>query len=55
MSRTTCGRWRRSARYWIHDALLNDKGASLWQNLLGLVPAQSGPASFLVPGTSVEL
>jgi L-ascorbate metabolism protein UlaG (beta-lactamase superfamily) len=41
--------------YWIHDALLNDKGASLWQNLLGLVPAQSGPASFLVPGTSVEL
>jgi L-ascorbate metabolism protein UlaG (beta-lactamase superfamily) len=41
--------------YWIHDALLNDKGANLWQNLLGLVPAQSGPASFLVPGTSVEL
>jgi L-ascorbate metabolism protein UlaG (beta-lactamase superfamily) len=41
--------------YWIHDALLNDKGASLWQNLLKLVPAQSGPASFLVPGTSVEL
>lgn len=41
--------------YWIHDALLNDKGASLWQNLLGVVPAQSGPASFLMPGTSVEL
>jgi L-ascorbate metabolism protein UlaG (beta-lactamase superfamily) len=41
--------------YWIHDALLNDKGANLWQNLLGLVPARSGPASFLVPGTSVEL
>ena len=41
--------------YWVHDALLNDKGANLWQNLLGLVPAQSGPASFLVPGTSVEL
>jgi L-ascorbate metabolism protein UlaG (beta-lactamase superfamily) len=41
--------------YWIHDALLNDKGGNLWQNLLGLVPAKSGPASFLVPGTSVEL
>jgi L-ascorbate metabolism protein UlaG (beta-lactamase superfamily) len=41
--------------YWIHDALLNDKGASLWENLLGLVPAGSGPASFLVPGTSVEI
>ena len=41
--------------YWIHDALLNDKGANLWQNLLGLVPASSGPASFLVPGTSAEL
>jgi L-ascorbate metabolism protein UlaG (beta-lactamase superfamily) len=41
--------------YWIHDALLNDKGANLWQNLLGLAPARSGPASFLVPGTSVEL
>jgi L-ascorbate metabolism protein UlaG (beta-lactamase superfamily) len=41
--------------YWIHDALLNDKGANLWQNLLGLVPAGSGPASYLVPGTSVEL
>ncbi len=41
--------------YWIHDALLNDKGANLWQNLLGLVPARSGPAAFLVPGTSVEL
>jgi L-ascorbate metabolism protein UlaG (beta-lactamase superfamily) len=41
--------------YWIHDALLNDKGANLWQNLLGLVPARTGPAGFLVPGTSVEL
>jgi len=41
--------------YWIHDALLNDKGANLWQNLLALAPARSGPASFLVPGTSVEL
>jgi L-ascorbate metabolism protein UlaG (beta-lactamase superfamily) len=41
--------------YWIHDALLNDKAGNLWQNLLGLVPAGSGPASFLVPGTSVEL
>lgn len=41
--------------YWIHDALLNDKGASLWQNLLSLVPAQGGPASYLVPGTSVEV
>lgn len=41
--------------FWIHDALLNDKGASLWRNLLGLVPAQAGPASYLVPGTSVEL
>jgi L-ascorbate metabolism protein UlaG (beta-lactamase superfamily) len=41
--------------YWIHDALLNDKFASLIGNLLNLVPAQSGPASFLVPGTSVEL
>lgn len=41
--------------YWIHDALLNDKGANLWQNLLGLVPASSGPASFLVPGTSAEI
>jgi L-ascorbate metabolism protein UlaG (beta-lactamase superfamily) len=41
--------------YWIHDALLNDKGASLWENLLGLVPASDGPAAFLVPGTSVEL
>jgi L-ascorbate metabolism protein UlaG (beta-lactamase superfamily) len=41
--------------YWIHDALLNDKGSNLWQNLLGLAPARSGPASFLMPGTSVEL
>jgi L-ascorbate metabolism protein UlaG (beta-lactamase superfamily) len=41
--------------YWIHDALLNEKGGNLWQSLLGLVPAKSGPASFLVPGTSVDL
>jgi L-ascorbate metabolism protein UlaG (beta-lactamase superfamily) len=41
--------------YWIHDALLNDKGANLWENLLSLVPARSGPASFLVPGTSAEV
>lgn len=41
--------------YWIHDALLNDKAASLWENLLGLAPAADGPASFLVPGTSVEV
>ncbi len=41
--------------FWIHDALLNDKSASLWQNLLGLAPAADGPASYLVPGTSVEL
>ncbi|HTZ94531.1 MAG TPA: MBL fold metallo-hydrolase [Streptosporangiaceae bacterium] len=40
--------------YWIHDALLNDKAANLWQNLLGLVPAASGPATYLVPGTSVD-
>jgi L-ascorbate metabolism protein UlaG (beta-lactamase superfamily) len=41
--------------YWIHDALLNDIGANLWQNLLALSPARSGPASFLVPGTSVDI
>jgi len=41
--------------YWIHDALLNEKGANLWENLLRIVPASSGPASFLVPGTSVEI
>lgn len=41
--------------FWIHDALLNDKAASLWENLLAQVPASSGPASYLVPGTSVEL
>ena len=41
--------------YWIHDALLNDKGASLWENLLKLAPAADGPARYLVPGTSVEL
>jgi L-ascorbate metabolism protein UlaG (beta-lactamase superfamily) len=41
--------------FWIHDALLNDKGARLWENLLGLAPAADGPASYLVPGTSVEL
>lgn len=41
--------------YWIHDALLNDKGASLLENLVKVAPAASGPASYLVPGTSVEL
>ena len=41
--------------FWIHDALLNDKAASLWENLIAQVPASSGPASYLVPGTSVEL
>ncbi len=41
--------------YWIHDALLNDKGASLIENLVKLAPAASGPASYLVPGTSVEV
>ena len=41
--------------YWIHDELLNDKGAGLLTNLLKLVPAESGPASYLAPGTSVEL
>jgi L-ascorbate metabolism protein UlaG (beta-lactamase superfamily) len=41
--------------YWIHDALLNDKGANLIGNLLTAVPARTGPAAFLEPGTSVEL
>ncbi len=41
--------------YWIHDALLNDKGATLIGNLLKAVPAKSGPAAFLAPGSSVEL
>jgi L-ascorbate metabolism protein UlaG (beta-lactamase superfamily) len=41
--------------YWIHDALLNDKGANLLTNLLNLAPARSGPAAYIVPGTSVEL
>lgn len=41
--------------YWIHDALLNDKFASLVENLVKVAPAASGPASYLVPGTSVEL
>jgi L-ascorbate metabolism protein UlaG (beta-lactamase superfamily) len=41
--------------YWIHDALLNSKGANLLTNLLNLVPAASGPVSFLVPGTTIEI
>jgi L-ascorbate metabolism protein UlaG (beta-lactamase superfamily) len=41
--------------YWIHDALLNDKGANLIGNLLKAVPANAGPAAYLAPGTSVEL
>jgi len=41
--------------YWIHDALLNGKGANVMTNLLSLVPTASGPASFLVPGTTIEL
>jgi L-ascorbate metabolism protein UlaG (beta-lactamase superfamily) len=41
--------------FWIHDALLNDKGASLISNLVKIAPTASGPASYLVPGTSVEL
>ena len=41
--------------YWIHDALLNDKGANLMGNLLRAAPAKTGPATFLEPGTSVEL
>ena len=41
--------------FWIHDALLNDKGANLIGNLLKAAPAKTGPATFLEPGTSVEL
>jgi L-ascorbate metabolism protein UlaG (beta-lactamase superfamily) len=41
--------------YWIHDALLNSKGANLITNLLNVAPTASGPASFLVPGTTIEL
>ena len=41
--------------YWIHDALLNSKGAGLLTNLLNVAPAASGPATFLVPGTTIEL
>jgi L-ascorbate metabolism protein UlaG (beta-lactamase superfamily) len=41
--------------YWIHDMLLNDKGAGLIGNLLKAVPAKTGPAAYLEPGTSVEL
>jgi len=41
--------------YWIHDALLNSKGANLMTNLLNLAPTASGPATFLVPGTTIEL
>src|SRR5260370_15624001 len=40
--------------YWIHDALLNDKGANLMRNLLKIAPTRTGPAAFLEPGTSVE-
>jgi L-ascorbate metabolism protein UlaG (beta-lactamase superfamily) len=41
--------------YWIHDALLNSKGSNLMTNLLSLAPTKSGPATYLVPGTTVEL
>jgi L-ascorbate metabolism protein UlaG (beta-lactamase superfamily) len=41
--------------YWIHDALLNDKAASLIENLVKVAPTASGPARYLVPGTSVEV
>ena len=41
--------------YWIHDALLNTKGSNLMTNLLSLAPTASGPASYLVPGTTIEL
>jgi len=41
--------------YWIHDALLNTKGSNLMTNLLSLAPAASGPASYLVPGSTIEL
>ncbi len=41
--------------FWIHDALLNEKGANLIGNLLKAVPTETGPAAFLAPGASVEL
>jgi L-ascorbate metabolism protein UlaG (beta-lactamase superfamily) len=41
--------------YWIHDSLLNDKFASLVENLIKIAPTASGPARYLIPGTSVEL
>ncbi len=41
--------------YWIHDALLNSKGSNLMTNLLSLAPTASGPAAFLVPGTTIKL
>jgi L-ascorbate metabolism protein UlaG (beta-lactamase superfamily) len=41
--------------FWIHDALVNDNAAHLLTNLLTLAPAKSGPVSYLVPGTSIEL
>jgi L-ascorbate metabolism protein UlaG (beta-lactamase superfamily) len=41
--------------YWIHDALVNDHAAQVLTRLLTLAPARSGPVSYLVPGTSVEL
>jgi L-ascorbate metabolism protein UlaG (beta-lactamase superfamily) len=41
--------------YWIHDALLNSKGSNLMTNLLSLARTVSGPASYLVPGTTIEL
>jgi L-ascorbate metabolism protein UlaG (beta-lactamase superfamily) len=41
--------------YWIHDELLNEKGASLFTSLFQLVPAQSGPALHLSHGASIEL
>jgi L-ascorbate metabolism protein UlaG (beta-lactamase superfamily) len=47
--------YRPERGYWIHDALLNDKGANLTGNLLQVVPTASGPAVFLEPGTTVEL
>jgi L-ascorbate metabolism protein UlaG (beta-lactamase superfamily) len=41
--------------YWIHDALLNDKGVELFTNMLQLAPTQSGPATYLPAGDSIEL